>query len=53
MKIKVLRFLLKVEKWILEHEIGSDDEKYEEYCETVKKNERIIELLERAGEHHD
>ncbi len=47
--IKVLKFLLKVEKWVLERMIGSDDEKYEEYCEIVKRNEKTIELLEQKG----
>ena len=48
MTIKVLKFLLKVEKWVLKH-TDPDDANYKEYCETIKKNERTIELLERAG----
>lgn len=46
--IKVFKFLLKVEKWMLKH-TDPNDVKYEEYCETIKRNERTIELLERAG----
>lgn len=53
MKIKIFKFLIKVEKWVLEHMIGSDDERYEEYCETVRKDERIVELLEQAGRRND
>lgn len=52
MTIKALKFLLKVEKWVLKH-TDPDDEKYMEYCETIKRNERTIEILEKKGGRND
>lgn len=50
--IKIFKFLLKLEKWVLKN-MDPDDVRYEEYCEIIKKNEKHIELLGRekwAGE---
>ena len=40
---KIMRFLIKIEKWALEKCIGKDDSEYADYLRTIQKHEKAIE----------
>ena len=49
MIIKIMRLLVKVEKWALNKCIGKDTLEYEDYLYTIKKHEKEIERIYRES----
>ncbi len=49
MKIKIIKLLIKIEKWALEKCIGKDASEYEEYAFAIQKHEKEIERIDKAG----
>lgn len=45
--IKIMRFLIKVEKWFLDRCIDKDTLEYEDYFYSIKKHEAEIERINK------
>ena len=48
--IKILKFLLAVEKWFLDKCIEKDTLEYEDYMCTIQKHEKEIERIHRESQ---
>ena len=49
MIVKIMKFLLKVEKWFLDRCIDKDTLEYEDYLYTIKKHEKEIDRINRES----
>lgn len=49
MIIKIMRLLIKIEKWALEKCIDKDTLEYEDYLYTIKKHEKEIERINKES----
>lgn len=48
--VKIVRFLIKVEKWFLDRCIDKDTLEYEDYLYSIKKHEKEIERIDRESQ---
>lgn len=48
--VKIMRFLIKVEKWFLDRCIDKDTLEYEDYLYSIKKHEKEIERIDRESQ---
>lgn len=49
MTVKIMKFLLKVEKWFLDRCIEKDTLEYEDYLFAIKNHEKEIERISRES----
>ena len=49
MIVKIMKFLLKVEKWFLDICIDNDTLEYEDYLYTIKNHEKEIDRINKES----
>ena len=47
--VKIMKMLVKVQKYVLEKWIGKDDVEYEDYYYTIQKHEKEIARIEKES----
>lgn len=50
MIVKIMKFLLRVEKWFLDKCIDKDTLEYEDYLYTIKNHEKEIDRISKESE---